>query len=583
MSSKNKAPPPQLVFDDGSRAMQSPSQPQSTSRPQEAPKSTDEIRYHYEIDRLVQELQSLWQSSDFRVAVQFPDHLLSDAPQVCWALEQDLRAQTTTTRDQKRDSTNLLVFCLGDTTFASCCPDTTAAAHLQADCLVHYGPACLSTTCTSIPVLYSFGRDQLAVQTCVTTLLQPPPNDTVPRRFLILYQVEYHHAMEDLQTRLSEQGDALVLLGQIPSLQGSTTTTTIHNDGCGAKVVCCQRDSSVQSTDNHDSQHSSTDKESAVPNESKDTKNEADDTLTGEDFIVGGLELPCGKDDMDWSTFTLLFIGDDTSRQYMNIVLRFLSSANPQRVIANYWTYRPDTESLTTTLSPVFQRKLNRRFYLIQKAQQASVFGVLVANFSDSARIQTVVHSVQALIEHRQKSSYIFVVGKINPAKLANFAEIECFVLVACPEHSLLEDEREDFHKPILTPYELSIALGINEWGSDQYSLDVRDYLKSVQGSQALEWTEQQEDDDEDAPYFSLVTGRYEQASTTLPAKMATAKGTSLPHAAGEEGTLAKYHSVAADFLKQREYQGLELPDPNTTKVHAAVPGQQGIASNYGK
>ena len=38
-------------------------------------------------------------------------------------------------------------------------------------------------------------------------------------------------------------------------------------------------------------------------------------------------------------------------------------------------------------------------------------------------------------------SCYTFVVGKINPAKLSNFAEIECFVMVACPEHSLLQME----------------------------------------------------------------------------------------------------------------------------------------------
>ena len=29
--------------------------------------------------------------------------------------------------------------------------------------------------------------------------------------------------------------------------------------------------------------------------------------------------------------------------------------------------------------------------------------------------------------------------GKLNPAKLANFLEIEAFVLVACPENSVLD------------------------------------------------------------------------------------------------------------------------------------------------
>lgn len=38
-----------------------------------------------------------------------------------------------------------------------------------------------------------------------------------------------------------------------------------------------------------------------------------------------------------------------------------------------------------------------------------------------------------------QKKSYTISVGKLNPAKLANFMEIECFVIVACPENSVVE------------------------------------------------------------------------------------------------------------------------------------------------
>ena len=39
------------------------------------------------------------------------------------------------------------------------------------------------------------------------------------------------------------------------------------------------------------------------------------------------------------------------------------------------------------------------------------------------------------LIKSVGKKSYTFVVGKINVPKLANFQEIEAFVLVACPEN----------------------------------------------------------------------------------------------------------------------------------------------------
>ena len=52
--------------------------------------------------------------------------------------------------------------------------------------------------------------------------------------------------------------------------------------------------------------------------------------------------------------------------------------------------------------------------------------------------LSLIAHLRQALARARKKA-YTISVGKLNPAKLANFAEIECFVLVACPENSLVD------------------------------------------------------------------------------------------------------------------------------------------------
>jgi Putative diphthamide synthesis protein len=46
---------------------------------------------------------------------------------------------------------------------------------------------------------------------------------------------------------------------------------------------------------------------------------------------------------------------------------------------------------------------------------------------------------IRELVSRKRKKSYTISVGKLNPAKLANFMEIECFVLVACPENSIVE------------------------------------------------------------------------------------------------------------------------------------------------
>jgi hypothetical protein len=49
---------------------------------------------------------------------------------------------------------------------------------------------------------------------------------------------------------------------------------------------------------------------------------------------------------------------------------------------------------------------------------------------------------LKSLLRKRQKKVYTLAVGKLNPAKLANYLEVECFVLVACPENSLVQNNK---------------------------------------------------------------------------------------------------------------------------------------------
>ena len=65
-----------------------------------------------------------------RVALQFPDAWLGDARLVCSLL-----------RERVPPRTELIV--LGDTSYGECCVDEVAAAHTEADAVVHYGRSCL--------------------------------------------------------------------------------------------------------------------------------------------------------------------------------------------------------------------------------------------------------------------------------------------------------------------------------------------------------------------------------------------------------------------------------------------------------
>lgn len=495
-----RSAPPQLTFDDGSRAVMTTAEEAlvTLGQPNARQNNKKSIQEYYEIDRVVTQIQNYQ-----RIALQFPDELLSDAPEVCWELEERLP--------------NALIFCLGDTTYASCCPDVVAAAHLQADCMVHFGHACLSATSSTIPVIYSFGQQALDVAACAEQILQQQSDGN--KSLLIFYELHYAHAIMELKNRLAHA--VSVVVAQVPD---DETTTGI----------------SQQQSNTHE-QYS-----------------------IDEQLNVGGLKIPILE---NLSDYVLLYIGPDSSRQYLNIILRFLSSEpRPQA----FWTYFPPEQTLSTSLSPAFQRQLNRRFYLLQKAKLSSVFGILVAQLSNPT-LRTIVKKLRQLVTDSGRSSYTFAVGKVNPAKLANFAEVDCFVLVACPEHSLLDEERE-YPISVITPMELCMALGVSDWGSVPYSLDANEFL-------CLECTSQQCDDDksegsDDAPHYNLTTGQYE----SVPKRSSAEVDLSLLPG---QGKLTEYQSAAADFLQTREYQGLEVK-AGETAVQRAQKGQQGIASNYG-
>ena len=577
-SSSNRSSAPQLLFDDGSRAIREDEEihlavSNSTAHIRDPSIS---IREYYEIDRLVEELCVLreqttnWQD---RIALQFPDELLIDAPDVCWEFEQSLSTST---------SNEVLVFVLGDTTYQSCCPDVVAARHLDADCIVHYGHACLSHA--TLPVLYSFGKQAISVDATLRAILrqyqlgEDGSNNaqTTFENILVLYEVKYAHAMAALEEALRPHFRS-VAMGKIPSSHAAASASAScekSNCGCASNMVST---SNTEGTALDDTR---------VQIEPPSTEI-VEDVLAGA-LILGGLEIPYCE---NWSRTTLLFVGqDEASRPLQNIMLRFLTDT--EHPPAAYWTWNPVTETLSTQASSNLSRLLNRRFYLVQKAKLARVFGILVANPSDSTT-RPVVRHLQALLQAHGAAQYNFMVGKINPNKLANFAEIDAFCLVACPEHALLDNERSDYVTPILTPMEVYMALGGSEWGSSPYSLDSRYFLKDTAGAikesektRGRESAEEnlgnekgdhdnsESDDDVDAPYFNPVTGRYESA---MKKEDDTINLQVLPG----KGQLTTYQSAAADFLRQRQYQGLAV-DAGETPVQAAIRGQQGIASNYG-
>ena len=119
-----KQRPPQLLFDDGSRVVRESSvasdEPDGGGNNRVVRGSTP-LHDFYEIDRLSTEILAMFDSGTVRsndgwlcrVALQFPDSLLPDSPEVCWAMEEALSSS-------RPDGPPPLVFVLGDTTFGPC-------------------------------------------------------------------------------------------------------------------------------------------------------------------------------------------------------------------------------------------------------------------------------------------------------------------------------------------------------------------------------------------------------------------------------------------------------------------------------
>ncbi|KFP59290.1 Diphthamide biosynthesis protein 2, partial [Cathartes aura] len=184
-----------------------------------------------------------------------------------------------------------------------------------------------------------------------------------------------------------------------------------------------------------------------------------------------------------------------------------------------------------------------------------------------------VLQHLRELLHWAGKRSYTLAVGKPNPAKLANFLEVDIFVLVACAQNSLLDSS--DFYRPVVTPYELELACNpAREW-TGNYLTDFRDLLPGacahIELPPAVPAAEA-------VPNISLITG--EMRATQLCDPPASQLPPSTALACRDQTQALAEISPAASFLESRSWRGLEQR-LGATPVSKAVQGRRGIAIAY--
>jgi len=206
-------------------------------------------------------------------------------------------------------------------------------------------------------------------------------------------------------------------------------------------------------------------------------------------------------------------------------------------------------------------RILMSRYILIEKAKQSKIFGILVGTLVLPKYLEIMAYC-QTILSAARKRFYTFVVGKINVSKLANFAEVDMFVLIAGPESSLLVlYPNRDYIKPMITPFELEIALvSGKEWTGD-YTTHFETVL---QNQHVVADTTQEEDlvdiDQQDSSLGVLVVPSSVSSAVVLRAD--------------QNWQIEEYS--ASKFFLQRTFKGLEQ-HLGETPASKAVEGLSGI------
>ncbi|KAM4718504.1 2-(3-amino-3-carboxypropyl)histidine synthase subunit 2 isoform 1-T2 [Anableps anableps] len=438
-----------------------------------------------------------------KVALQFPDELLVDSAAVAAEIERNSPAKT---------------FILGDTSYGSCCVDEVAAEHVGADCIMHYGSACLSPS-RRLPVIYVFEKRTLDVEMCAASFRELYADTQT--HILLIYNVNYDHAIGDLLMLLSPEYPNLV-----------ATELVVEGEKCYSHGQIKRHNIEIRPSEDDNSRIV---------------------CQFGRRFsLKSGLSL---------TDYRMFYVGQEgaTLRNFMMTWNR-----------CSFCSFDP--VSMKGRVESVnVNRALMKRYYAIERAKDANVVGILVGTLG-VADYLAIIQQLKETLYRAGKKSYMFAMGKLNVPKLANFLEIDVFVLIACPENSLL-DSRE-FYKPVVTPFEMEVACNRNREWSEEYVTDFRHLLPG--GQSHVPMADHQENDDETD--VSLITGALRSQNLLSSELVESSFGTSVV-LRNQTMTVANTNS-AASFLAGRSWRGLEQK-LGETPVGKAVEGRRGIAIAY--
>lgn len=411
------------------------------------------------------------------VALQFPDHMLPDSPAIAEVLESSLHIYYAS-KNGGNEQTSLtvpMVYILADTSYSPCCVDVVAGQHVAADLIVHFGNACLSPV-RGVEVVYVFGRNILDTDAVYARFVETygtPESVDPDEEIYFVYDPEYEFALHAFVEERLKDYKTVVPTWIVPEESETNVTILPARDFIPARQTLV--------------------KNSQIP-------------------VRKYLAPPVTKEEDEeesTSTRSLFYITNPNPSPSLLLHLSTLFSAI-------HLLEAPGLESVTAP-----RTQLMRRYRYMNMARTAGTVGILVNTLS-LRDVRGALVRVQNWIKAAGKKHYTFVVGKPNVAKLANFDVVEIWIVLGCPLGGIVVD-CEDYYRPIITPYELSLALQeVPEW-SGKWEISLTDVLEKMRISDELLSDELVDtgddngtDNDDDRPVFDPVSGKYVSTSRPL-------------------------------------------------------------------
>lgn len=378
-------------------------------------------------------------------------------------------------KHHKRNVNHHEVWVLADTSYSPCCVDEVAAEHVGADVVVHFGDSCL-TPIKTLPSVYVFGKPYLDIGTVVDKFKSQytDPNEKV----IFMADTSYSYLLEDLYNELRKT-------------YTNVAYAEVHNEQKSIKIIGYQ-------------------------NTNQEGVRFGNRSLIGINTSIVNIQDNEDEEELNslLQEYNLFHITLPEAPRLLYLTTKFASLA----------VYDPKSHEINSGPFP----SLMRRYRYMHVARTAGTVGILVNTLSlDNTK--KMINIVAKWIKEADKKYYMFVVGKPNVAKLANFEVIDVWCILGCGQDGIIVDESNEYYKPIITPYELHLALSpeitwTGKWITEfKLIIDIdkeqscnEDRENGDKEKDVASGDEDRMSDEDYAPEFSAVTGKYVSNSRPL-------------------------------------------------------------------